>query len=204
MLIAPHQPQSQIHVPRDTLRRNHINAKRHLPDRRYQRNSPCNPLPLSIGSKQHQGKQWCKKRCMMVDVWDEVCAMRCILGRALALHKALNCCACPRKQLQEHQMPHSKAGLCEMSWMRVEWVQLGDMSSVSWIVRDELGEMSCVRWVEWVELCEVSWVICAVREEVREMNGGGSDGGEGGGRRGQGAGCRSKTKKHTVMQGMNI
>ena len=95
-----------------------------------------------------------------------------------------------RKQL--HQMPHESSSW--VSW--VVWDELSEMSCVSWVVRDELCEMSyvsCERrgvvWDELCALCERTWVKLSERRSKW--------GGEGG----EGAECRPKNKKPTEMWG---
>ena len=77
-----------------------------------------------------------------------------------------------------------------VSW--VVWDELSEMSCVSWVVRDELCEMSYVSserrgvvWDELCALCERTWVKLSERRN------------KGGGEGGEGAECKPKNKNPT-------
>jgi len=112
-------------------------------------------------------------------MWDELCE----LWNELCERTWLKFSERTWKQL--HQMPHESSSW--VSW--VVWDELSEMSCVSWVVRDELCEMSYVscerRGVVWDKLCALSertWVKLSERR-----NNGGGDGGEG-------AECKPKNK----------
>ena len=122
--------------------------------------------PPNAGRKQLLSELICVRwvvRCV------EFCEMSCVSCEMSLWERTwVKWCARTRKQL--HQMPHENSSW--VSW--VVWDDLSEMSCVRWVVWlvrwEELCELwherSCVRrvlWVvRWVELCEMSCVSCGM------------------------------------------